>query len=254
VSHADVDFAEIVETVRLDPALTGRLLKAANSAAAGGRTEVTTVRLAVSRLGTGAVLSVAMSFSVRGRLSSAVPAYDLGEGDLWRHSVLAALAAEEIRKLARNEIPPDSFTAALLHDVGKLVLGRYLDSDSLEALRRAREQGSLDPVRAEEELLMVNHGEVGGLIAQKWGLPLRITQAITYHHHPEQHPDPTCATVAVANAIAKCIPADGETLDLEQVVPGEKVGREVIGLSEEDFCSIVEKIGTRFDELRQKYS
>ena len=59
-------------------------------------------------------------------------------------------------------MPPDSFTVSLLHDIGKLTLSRFLDSDHLRWLAAAREQGGESSLRAEIEILGVHHGELGG--------------------------------------------------------------------------------------------
>jgi HD-like signal output (HDOD) protein len=194
---------EVEQIVRLDQALTLRLLRAANSAASASAVPIATVRDAIVRLGMRSLLSLAMAAGVQKRLTEALPEYGLTEGELWRHSVAAALAAESLQVHCRTSLPPDVYTAALLHDVGKLVMARFLGPDVLRVLAQAREQGGLSSLRAEVELLQVHHGELGGLIAQQWQLPDRIVVGIIHHHTPALAEDVIADAVHVANIAAK---------------------------------------------------
>src|SRR5215470_5644429 len=91
VASPSPDLAEIVEIVTYDPVLTATLLRAANSSWSASRREITTVRDAVVRLGSGPVLSLALSVSVKNRMNHAIPEYGMGARDLWAHSVAASL-------------------------------------------------------------------------------------------------------------------------------------------------------------------
>lgn len=178
------DLEAIREVVRLDAALTGRLLAAANSVRAGSRAEILSVDQAVMRLGAASVLSLAVGAAVRGPLQRSLPALGLDEGALWRHSVASALTVELARKHLPRAVPPHAFATALLHDVGKLVLERHLDESAAAGLRRARTEGHLDEDESEVEILQVSHAEVGALVARAWELPEVIAEGIQHHHHP----------------------------------------------------------------------
>ena len=110
--------------------------------------------------------------------------YGLSEEQLWTHSVASAVIADGIRDFTERQIPVEVTTAALLHDVGKLVLARHLDASLLQYLHNARGDGGLSEQRAEMEILGVNHAELGCLIAQHWNLPEIICRGIGYHHAP----------------------------------------------------------------------
>ncbi len=194
---------DVEAIVRLDAPLTGRLLQYANSAASASYVRVGTVRDAVMRVGVGPVLSFMAATTLRPEFLKAIPAYGLSEGELWRHSVATALACEVIAQKAPVEVPPDSFTASLLHDVGKLVLARFLDPRHQLELAAAREQGGESSMQAEVEVLGVHHGELGGLIGSHWSLPPRVVRGITHHHAPTAGNDVICDVVHVANVLAK---------------------------------------------------
>ena len=207
LSGGETNVEQITDQIRFDPALTVRLLRMANSAFSGASVPITTVQEAVGRLGTSRVLSLAVASHARPLMRVQVRAYGYNEGDLWRHSVISMLAAELAPRVCRVAVPPASSTAALLHDVGKLVMAAFLDPEILELLGRAQNEGGLGPMEAETQVLQVHHGELGGLIARHWNLPESIIKGITYHHNPEQGMDLVCDVVHLANMAAKNVQA-----------------------------------------------
>ena len=205
VADSNSTLESIFEVVSLDQALAGRALRAANSAASAAVSQVTTVKDAVIRLGRSAMLTLGFGARLRQQLQQAVPEFGLAENTLWRHSVAAALATESLGAACKVQIPPESYAAALLHDIGKLVLARFLDPDLLSYLRRAQEEGHCNPLQAEMEILEVNHAELGGLIARHWGLPDIIALGVQYHHAPTDEHPLVCHVVCVADELAKTI-------------------------------------------------
>jgi putative nucleotidyltransferase with HDIG domain len=205
VASWETGLGDICEVIAYDQALTLSLLRAANSAASGIGTAVTQVHEAVFRLGAARALALAMGANARGLLKQNACAYGLSEGALWRHSVASAAAAETLSDFALAALPAETFTAALLHDVGKLVMSRFLSPHDLEMIHRAQTDGGLDPLAAESQVLGVHHGELGGIIAQHWKLPERIVKGVTYHHTPADGNDLICDAVYSANLVAKSI-------------------------------------------------
>ena len=163
----------------------------------------------------------------------------------------AAVAAETASRLCPVVVPPETFTAALLHDIGKLMMGRFLTAEILGYIRRAQEVDHLSQLDAETLLLNVHHGELGGLIAQHWKLPPRVVLGITHHHHPEQGLDVICDLTYLANQVAKHIEAglDGQPCVLS-FDPGvaERLGMTVQTL--ENFYPIA---ATRYAQVSRRY-
>jgi HD-like signal output (HDOD) protein len=248
VAEEDSNLREIVEVVAYDQVLTGALLSRANSVVSAVRNPIRTVHEAVVRLGTGTVLALAMSASLSSRMRGAVPEYGLEEGDLWRHSVLSALAVDALRRVARITIPAEASSAALLHDVGKLVLARHLGPQALRLIDAARAVDDLPLSQAETLLLEVDHAELGGLVAQHWNLPAPIVSGIMYHHRPEAVDEPGAYAVCLANMVAHAV--SGEE------VP-DAAGRERafagLGVSPTRWPSICELVNTRYAELSVRY-
>jgi putative nucleotidyltransferase with HDIG domain len=201
VSDPGHDLSDIVEIVTFDASLTAALLRRANSVALGGRVQITTVRNAAILLGSGSLLSVALSTSVSRRLSRPIPGYGLAEGELWKQSVAASLAAEVISAAASVDVPAEASTAALLHDLGKVVLAQHFGAPVLDMISQAAAADNLGLLEAESTVFGVNHADIGGLVAQQWKLPHTIVDAIIHHHETTGHCGPLSAVVSLAHAM-----------------------------------------------------
>lgn len=205
VSDPDVSAADIAGVIEFDQALTVNLLRMANSAWSGSRIEITTVRAAVVRLGAARILELAVGGAVSKAMSAPCEGYMLSEHELWRHSVAAALAAEHLGRFATKPVSGASFTAALVHDIGKLVIGRHLDQGILKEILGICEKEDIPYIEAERRVLDTDHAEVGGTIARHWRFPDELVRAIAGHHDPDVHPDPVLDAVHIANIVAKLI-------------------------------------------------
>jgi putative nucleotidyltransferase with HDIG domain len=245
-------FSDVEQVIAYDQALTGRLLQIANSAASATLVRIGTVKEAIIRVGIGPVLSFAMAASIGKSLRRALPQYGLGEGDLWRHSVAAALAAEVLTAMCTRQVPPEAVTAALLHDVGKLVLARYLTPELLVGLAEARVRDERSSMQAEVEVLGVHHGALGGLIVRHWNLPDRLAEAITHHHDPDRAHDVICDVVHIANVAAKRVHdlGAGAPSGAEAVCPGSM---ERLHLGPSSFDRLISHVERRLADVAARY-
>ena len=192
-------------------ALTGRLMHYANSAASGAQQEITSVGTAVMRMGPGMVLSIAMGQGLQGQLTTSLPAYGMDEGELWHHSVATALAVETMRK-AGLKPPPGTFVAALVHDVGKLMIGRKL---RIMGITLTAGNPGESWVADEAQQLGIDHAELAGTITRAWELPAGIPEAVEHHHQAhrlEAGPVRTMAHfIAAADRVAHALDDNGES-------------------------------------------
>jgi len=246
LSKPDWKIEAVVRIIELDPALTGRLLQFANSAASWSVTKIGTVRQATTRLGAGTVLQVAVAVAVQKRLLHSVPEYDIAEGEIWRHSVASAVAVEALRPICRVPAAPEAFTAALLHDVGKLVLAQELRGEAVAALKCCQVEDGLTLVEAESKILEITHADVGGMVCEHWGLPVGIVQGVTHHHNPLASPvqfASICRIVQLADWAAK---AAGAGLGGESPRPAEYASALAgLDLSEQQFELLTAEVQLR---------
>jgi HD-like signal output (HDOD) protein len=263
VSDPHHDIGDIVEVISFDQALTATLLRRANSAALGARYQIKTVRDAAMWLGSGALLSMALATNVSRRLSEPIPAYGLAEGELWKQSVAAMLAAEVIRGHATAEVPAEAPTAALLHDFGKVVLAQHFGPRVLDLVARAAAADNLGLLDAEKRVFGVQHAEIGGLVAQAWKLPHTIVDAIINHHHAGSHRTTVSATVSLAHAMVNDVldGVDVPEYDGQPVVcavPADPAVTHVevmaeLGLDPERYDELLATTHARYAELAARY-
>ena len=171
---------EMAEIVEYDPAVAANVIRVANSAAFAGRYPVDKVRDAVIRLGIGNLVTIVLDGCMK-ILKSDAPLFDLTEEEFHRHSAASSLVIKALTTEARCPLPPEASVAALLHDIGKLIMVRYLNAD-LSSLVSLCKEKNIPFVQAEQEILGCDHAEVGGAIARKWDFPQDIITAIEKHH------------------------------------------------------------------------
>jgi putative nucleotidyltransferase with HDIG domain len=247
-----VDFNEIAKTIEYDGAITSNILRTANSAAFAGRTRIETARDAVVRLGTVTLLDLVLIGYLKSIKFSA-PMYDLTEDDLWLHGATASLAVKAIAKESRNrKIPEASNIAALIHDIGKLIMVRYLKVESA-AILKVCEEKNLTFVEAEKELFGCNHAEVGGAMARNWSFPEPITLAIERHHEAAPaEPDLMLDAVVLANLTAKTVGVGlgAAGMNYRSDIAGAKLR---IGLTPEGFERVCAQTATWVQDLKHSY-
>ena len=177
---------QVGSLIAQDPAISAKLLQLANSAVFGLQFQVAHAADAVLYLGletTQALVLLAHSFSYFDHIEPSV----FSVAGLWQHSLLAGQFAREIARQENvgQETIGESFTAGLLHDLGKLVLAANLPEKFSQALALAREREQ--PLwMAEREVLGANHAEIGACLIGIWGLPTAIVEAVALHHYPAQ--------------------------------------------------------------------
>jgi HD-like signal output (HDOD) protein/ActR/RegA family two-component response regulator len=194
-----------------DLAMATKILQLVNSAFFGLRTHVSNPEQAVALLGFDAVKSLVLSMQVFSQFDQAtLPAFSLD--DLWRHAVLASTCARRIAKEegVNQHVLEEAYTAALLHDIGVLILASNRPDEYRRVLELMQSKGIPD-WEAERAVFGSDHAQVGAYLLGLWGLSDGIVEAVAFHHHPSDHVAPgfTAVTaVHIGNAIAEATRAD----------------------------------------------
>jgi len=200
----DESLARVADVLESDQALVASVLRRANSARYA-TSPAHSVREALLRLGTLTVLDLVLDGHLR-RLLTVAPTYGLGEHDLWLHGAASQFAVRAIRaECPRLNIAPVADTAALLHDIGKLIISRCLKVDARELTGHARERG-VTYTAAERDLFGFDHTIIGAAIADHWHFPQEVAFAIA-HHHDSELVEATAVldAVVLANIAAKMV-------------------------------------------------
>lgn len=186
LNDPDASASDIADIVSLDPALTARVLRAVNSAYFGLRGRVDTISKAITMIGTSELHSLVLATSAALAFKN-ISSKLVDMESFWQHSVRAALAARGFAETSLRRHRERVFLAALMHDVGQLVLYHQLPEISvriLQAVQAGRAQED-----AEFELLGFTHAEVGALLLERWNLPASLTTPVRFHHRYDEAGD-----------------------------------------------------------------
>jgi len=178
----DVDSDRVVKLIAFDPAITAAVLRLCNSAFFAGAEPATDLQSAVARLGFRQVYQLVAAVSGSRMLGAVQKGYGIHGGELWQHSVASAVAAQLIA-CSNDEDESLAFTAALLHDIGKIVLAGALEHIYAELVQNSQSQQAA-MIETEKRLLGVQHAEIGGRLLARWKFPENIVSAVCFHHQP----------------------------------------------------------------------
>jgi HD-like signal output (HDOD) protein len=160
-----------------DTALSSEVLRLANSAIFGFRQEVTTILKALCLVGTNRVRDIVVTVSLRNYMSR-------GDNvllrDTWRHSLASALWAEMLSQYYKLD-KPLSYTAGILHDLGRIALIMLLPKNYASFLEAASGI-ELDSRELERELFDYDHCQIGQYLSKVWNFQPALSDVIAHHH------------------------------------------------------------------------
>lgn len=177
--------AEIARVVQTDPALSGRLIKLANTASHIAR-PVVSVQEAVVRQGMLTVRQLALGFSLLDQYrDGACKEFDYQT--YWSHSLLMALTMQALAQRVRIAAPDELFICGLLAQVGRLALATAYPESYGTALAAHRANPGRTLASHEREKLEIDHCELGHVMLSDWGLP-RVFADPLAHYEENDHP------------------------------------------------------------------
>jgi putative nucleotidyltransferase with HDIG domain len=185
LTDPEVNFADLARVIEYDPGLTANVLQLANSAYFGWAREISSVKESITRLGSKRIFQMVLCMSVAPLVRKPVRGYDLAPDSLWEHSIAVALAAEQLAHKIRLPEAGDAFTAGLLHDIGKVVLGTFVEIDD-DPIREIVALDNLAFDEAERMVLGIDHAEVAGALLDDWSVPDAVAEAARWHHDPRR--------------------------------------------------------------------
>jgi HD-like signal output (HDOD) protein len=188
--------------IEQDPAIAAKVLRVANSAAYGGH-HVASITNALSMLGMNTiralVVAIAYQQAIAGKQQSAL----FSKLDFWQHSLAVGIGARILGKMKMAADAEELYLTGLIHDVGYLVFDRFLP-EQLDIAIQVAKAARLELWEAEAKVLGFTHAEVGGLLAEKWGMSPSMITAVTYHHRAIEDTQsyPKTSIIAAADCLA----------------------------------------------------
>ena len=184
---------ELTQLVQSDPALSTRILSLVNSSYYGFKQSIDSIAHALVLLGFEEVAQLALLLS-----SEAVFQGLSRERShrLWRHSAVTADLARALARRLQREDSAALYTAALLHDVGKVVL-YSMYPQTMQDLERIARVNKLPLHEMEREFFGHDHASLGAALMRRWGLPESLCGMVEEHHGPVPGRPAICADAAL---------------------------------------------------------
>lgn len=244
---ADADIAEIARLISKDPALSSKILRTVNSSFYGRSNNVATISQALVILGLQSVKTLVLGFSLVGNLAGQKP-QGFQHVIYWKRSVYAATAARLIGARLKLVQQEEAFLAALLQDIGMLVLDKVLGDEYGPIHDKLLSHADLAP--AEQKAIGTNHAEVGGFLAVDWKLPPVLTIPISNHHAPDKVTDPQMRKLTeIVELTSLCADVFVEELAAQPIAEVRKLCGERHQINEADCDTLLEEIGRNTREV-----
>ncbi len=174
----DLALTDLAEVIARDVALTSRILKVVNSPFYGRAQQVSSIRNAVMTLGASKVKALALSLSLYDLSAKIGSKIELK--DFWRHSLNVACVSELIANKVSPQIAEEAFICGCLHDLGVLVLDCFYPKEYGKVFQAVA--AGEDMMKAERQILEIDHAAAGDLLGRVWNFPERYCIAIARHH------------------------------------------------------------------------
>jgi len=241
VESPDVAPKEIGKLISKDQVLSARVLRLVNSPFYGFPGRISSISHAIILLGLNVIKGVVLSASV----------FDLMERSmvgLWEHSLGCAIAAGSLSRTLGMSDAEEISTAALLHDIGKVLVRVSLSAD-YENIERIVREKRISFRDAELEVLQVDHAEIGQWLSREWNLPEKLSVPITFHHDPEtafKFKDRTCIVHVADVLVRTCGVGNGGDPWVGRVSERAWV---ILGMDTVDLAALIKRVMEELEEV-----
>ena len=225
---------DVAKVMALDPAITAKVLRLANSPLYARRGKVSNIRDAVVVLGLNATISLALSFSLVKSWQDDERRDSLDYPLFWRRALLNATIGRALAQQLGLRNGEELFLTCLLQDIGMLALTRVVP----DLYAKVSDQALHDEMaRAERDKLGVEHAAVGGWLLKNWNFPERIEQGVAASHEPSRvaavHPNATFVRcVHLAGLIAEHFLASNQERSASSSTAQQALGMSKVQLDE----------------------
>jgi putative nucleotidyltransferase with HDIG domain len=175
---------DLKDIIEIDPPLTAKVLRVANSAYYYSPNRISEIQHAVIWIGFDVLKEIALSQKIWEVFDKEDAIDDYSRASLWKHSIAVALLGKMIYRMEFGERGENAYAAGLLHDIGIIVEHQFLKENFKTVLKKSKsEKGNLS--RSEYEILGFTHEDIGEMLAEHWTFPEEFVVAIRHHHKPD---------------------------------------------------------------------
>lgn len=243
---------DVADVVSIDPALSAKLLRMANSPLYARQRKIENLRQAITLFGIEGTLNIALSFSLK-QSSASIGDTGLDYNMYWKRSLSSALFCQEFGQRIGNASKDSLFLLGLLQDIGILAL----DKSTPELYKPLDQTQTSHEVICNRELeeLGEDHSTVGAWLLSEWNLPEAIITPISNSHHALDNEDPSNLEEISLCVAASCLLADifvaedVESAMFKSINQAEKI----IPLDRSEFNTIIESVSSNFAEMASMF-
>jgi HD-like signal output (HDOD) protein len=253
VARSDAQPGDYAKVIKTDPALSGRLLKAANSAFFAQRQPVTTLERACVLLGLERLKSVSLGFYLS--RSAADPEGRELSKRVWGQSVFRACLSAEVARLIAPSLTSEAFVVGLMLDAGIPLLSRLVGEDRYAAMI-LNNQTPAALFRAELRELPWAHPDIMSVLTQRWRLPAALAKPIVWHHQPP----PETAGASPANPLhrvayyAGAVDLHPDTATPRERIPLSSVASRLLGATAETLERMIGNASREYEATRDLFA
>lgn len=217
---------QLAEVIQFDSSITANVLQICNAAYFGLPRKISSLDEGLVVVGHDILKDIIItSCSAKFYKGNVGAGYDLGEGELWKHSVASGIMAKQVIKFFKDVDSSSAFTAALLHDIGKRFMSTFIADEYDLVVGMVNTEGSTF-VEAEQKIIGIDHAKLGGMILEKWEFPDDMKVAVERHHDADaMDQGGLTALVALANALVVSMGIGGGVDGLATPIHGEVLAR-----------------------------
>jgi putative nucleotidyltransferase with HDIG domain len=253
IENPMVSNKQVADLLMKDQSMVTKILRLSNSALYAKRQEISNLQNALTFLGVETIKNLILQISLVRVFqfeNEKIPEFKIST--FWEHSLSTAYFSNLLTK--KLKIPPSEnyYLGGLLHDIGKLVIYQYYP-EKFEQIILKQIDGKLMDYVAEEDVMGVNHTDIGIFFAEKWKFKKPIVEAIGSHHSPRKSLSLNVSIVRVANLFSKtaglCFPWDHQLLD----IVGDPTWESLANYAPEDVDleAIIEEIMEESDKVKE---
>lgn len=249
-SKPETSISEIVQLLSKDISLSAKVLRIANSAFYGFSSKIGTVHQAVTNMGKNAIRSLVLSVSfleIKANEKQGCFRYE----KFWQKSLSAAVAAKLIMSEIDKSEPEEVFIAALLQNIGELILVRTFP-EQYERVLKTLSEAPWDVLAIEDLIIGANHAFIGHEVCRNWGFPAGLLFPILYHHNPEGYPgndnkiELATKVVYLSGLIANVLSAFQPQENHDKFIEKSKT---MLGFNDKIIDGILEKVHSEIIEI-----
>lgn len=175
--------SEIVTIIEKDPSVATRVLKVANSPFYGFLGRISSIDHAVALLGVNELKNIVLASALSIYFGNGKSPGNISLPALWKHSVITAFVSRMLGEEFNEADVASLFLIGLIHDIGYVIISKYLPDEYSRLMEVAREEDS-DMYSLEKKIIGATHCEIGAMVLKSWRFPPKVVLSVLFHHEP----------------------------------------------------------------------